>query len=211
MKRLPCLICSVNIAFINNERGMSLNYSTSAILCLKYFSFSAMVYYWDLPVTNLVVVFLQIMFIMLLVTGLVWQFFFFLKIRMCAFTVIGSSTKCCHGSTIVLLSVNPTFYQIYHHLRITPNFFFIWSTSFECLLSKVLVFFIFIIDKEVFFHHMVHICLTEQYLGGQLSLNVNLNSYWFWNQLLVLQEILFYYLHHKQELQVILSAEVSDI
>ena len=55
--------------------------------------------------------------------GLVWQFLFFPEITMCAFIVIGSSTKFCRGSTIVLLSANPTLYQIYHHLRITLNFF----------------------------------------------------------------------------------------
>ena len=83
-----------------------------------------MVCYCDLPVTNPVMIFLQIMFaIKLLVMGLVWQFLFFPEITMCAFIVIGSSTKFCRGSTIVLLSANPTLYQIYHHLRITLNFF----------------------------------------------------------------------------------------
>ena len=32
MKRLPCLICSVSIAFIKTKRGMSLIYGTSTIL-----------------------------------------------------------------------------------------------------------------------------------------------------------------------------------
>ena len=34
-------ICSINITFINTKRDMSSIYSTSTILCLKYFSFSA--------------------------------------------------------------------------------------------------------------------------------------------------------------------------
>ena len=89
MKRVPCLTCNVNITFINNKRGLSLIYSTSAILCLKYFSFFSMVYYCDLPVTNPVMVFLQIMFVItFLVRGLVSQFLFFLKIKMCAFIVL---------------------------------------------------------------------------------------------------------------------------
>ena len=83
-----------------------------------------MVYYCDLLLTNPVMVFLQIMFVMtLLVMGLIWQFLFFPKTTMWAFIVIGSSTKFCCSSTIVLLSANPTFYQIYHNLRITLNFF----------------------------------------------------------------------------------------
>ena len=72
MRRLPCLICSVNITFIKTETGMSLIYGTSTILfTLKLFLYS-MVYYCDLPVTNPVMVILQIMFVMtFLVTSLV--------------------------------------------------------------------------------------------------------------------------------------------
>ena len=51
---------------------------------------------------------------------------FFLKITMLAFIVVSSSTKFCHGPTIVFLSSNPTFYQIYHHLELQLKFFFIW-------------------------------------------------------------------------------------
>ena len=83
-----------------------------------------MVYYCDLLVTTPVMIILHIMFVMaFLVKGLVGQFSSFSKITMCAFIVIGSSAKFCHGSTFVLLSVNTTFYHIYHHLRITVKFF----------------------------------------------------------------------------------------
>ena len=40
MKRLPCLICSVNITFIKTKRGMSLIDGTStALFALKVFHF----------------------------------------------------------------------------------------------------------------------------------------------------------------------------
>ena len=109
-------ICSVNITFTKTKRRVSLIYGTSAILfTLKLFLYS-MVYYCDLPVTNPVMVILQIMFVMtFLVTSLVWQF--------------------CHGCNFVLLSANTTFYQIYHHLWITVKFFlylinFVWIFTF---------------------------------------------------------------------------------
>ena len=96
-----------------------------------------MVYYCDHLVIHPVMVILQTMFAMVfLVTGLVWQFLSIPKITMCAFIVIDSGAKFCHGSTFVLLSANTTFYQIYHHLKITVKFFlylinFVWVFTFK--------------------------------------------------------------------------------
>ena len=96
-----------------------------------------MVYYCDLLVTNPVMVILQIIFMKtFLVTGLLWQYLFFPKITMCAFIVIGSGTKFCHGTTIALHSANSTFYQIYHHFRITVTVFpysinCVWMFTFK--------------------------------------------------------------------------------
>ena len=118
-----------------------------------------MVYYCDLPVTNPVMVFLQIMFvIMLLVTGLVWQFLFFPKITMCAFIVIGSSTKYCRGSTILLLSANPAFYQIYHHLRITLNFF-LYLINFVLMFTfkNTCIFYVYNWQGGLFAPHGLHL------------------------------------------------------
>ena len=39
MKRLHCLICSVNIKFTKTKRGVSLIYGTSAVLALNIFPF----------------------------------------------------------------------------------------------------------------------------------------------------------------------------
>ena len=72
MKRLPCLICSVNIMFIKTKRGICLSLMVPVQLFLSWrlYQFS-MVYYSDLPVTNPIIVILQIMFRnTLLVTGL---------------------------------------------------------------------------------------------------------------------------------------------
>ena len=97
----------------------------------------SMVYYCDLPVINPVIVILQIMLVKtFLVAGLVWQYLFFPKIMMRAFMVVSSSTKFCHGTTIILLSTNPTFYQIYYHFRITVKVFlylvnFVWMFTFK--------------------------------------------------------------------------------
>ena len=52
MKRLPCLICSVNITLIKTKRISNLWYQYNSF-CFKDFYFS-MVYYCDVPVTNLV-------------------------------------------------------------------------------------------------------------------------------------------------------------
>ena len=96
-----------------------------------------MVYYCDLPVTNPVMVILQMIFVKtFLVTGLVWQYLLFSKITICAFIVIGSSTKFYHGTTIALHSASPTFYQIYHHFRITVKVFpylinYVWMFTFK--------------------------------------------------------------------------------
>ena len=114
MKRLPCLICSVNVTLIKTKRGMCLELMVPVQFFLpeRFYCFS-MVYERDLPVTNPVMVILQIMFVKaFLVTGLVWQYLLFPKITMRAFIVASSSTKFCHGTTIVLLFANRTFYQI---------------------------------------------------------------------------------------------------
>ena len=71
-----------------------------------------------------------------LAKGLFWQFFFFPKFTMRAFIVNSPSTKFFHGATIVLLSTNRIFYQIYHHLRITIKVFlylinFSWMFTFK--------------------------------------------------------------------------------
>ena len=85
------------------------------ILALKVLPFQH-VCYCDLPFTNPAMVILQIMFAKtFLFTHLVWQYLFFRKIMIFAFTVIGSSTF-CHGTTTILLSTNPTFCQIYYFL-----------------------------------------------------------------------------------------------
>ena len=137
MKRLPCLVCSVNITFTKTKRGMSLIYGTSTILfALNIFPFHHGLLLWSPShkssyghsPDN--------------VSGfLFWQFLSFSKITMCAFIVIafiviGSSAKFCHGSTFVLLFANTTFYQIYHHLNITIKFFlhlinFVWIYTFK--------------------------------------------------------------------------------
>ena len=124
MKRLHCLICSVNIKFTKTKRGVSLIYGTSAVFALNIFPFHLGLLLWSPShesryghssdnVCNDVSV-----------TGLVWQFFSFPKITiLSAFTVIVSGAKFFHGSTFVWLSANTTFWKIYHHLRIIVNFF----------------------------------------------------------------------------------------
>ena len=132
--------------------------------CLKIlpqrFSCFSMVYYCHLPVTNPVMVILQIMFIKaFLVTGLVWHYLFLPIIRMRAFIVVSSSTTFCQGTTMILLSANPTFYQIYYYFRITVKFdklrlnvYFYKYLFFSCYC---------VIDREVFFHCMVGVCLPH--------------------------------------------------
>ena len=117
---------------------ISLVYATSTIFfCLKFFPVSAWPYYCHLPVTNTVMVILQIALVKaFLVKGLFWQFLFFPKFTMRDFIVISPSTKFFHGATIVLLSTNRIFYQIYHHLRITIKVFlylinFSWMFTFK--------------------------------------------------------------------------------
>ena len=123
MERLPCLICSVNITLIKTKGAYFFNlWNQHYSFCLKDFS---MVYYCDLPVTNPVMIILQITFVKtFLVTGLVRQYWFFPKITIRAIIVVSSSAKFYHGTTIALFSSNPTFYQIYHHFRITVKVFF---------------------------------------------------------------------------------------
>ena len=75
-----------------------------------------------------------------LVTGLAWQYLLFTKITMRAFIVVSSSSKFCHGTTIVLLSANPAFHQIHHHFRITVKIFlylinFVWMFTFKIACS----------------------------------------------------------------------------
>ena len=53
-----------------------------------------------------------------------------------AFIVVSSTTKFCHGTTIILLFANPAFYQIYYHFRITVKVFtylinFVWMFTFR--------------------------------------------------------------------------------
>ena len=130
-----------------------------------------MVYYCDLLVTNPVMVILQIMFVMtFLVTGLVWQFLSFPKITMCAFIVIGSSAKCCHDSTFVLLFVNTTFYQIYHHLKITVKFFlylmnFVWIFPLKVLVISMLL---HNWQRDLFLSHASH--LSSSLVSGRVAL-----------------------------------------
>ena len=123
-----------------------------------------MVSYCDLPVANTVMVILQIMYMkMFPVNGLVSKFLSFQKITMCAFIVIGSSSKFCHGFTIILFSIDPTFYQIYNHFRITVKVF-LHLIIFCCIFAfkSTCVFFCYcIIAYENFFYHMVSICLTH--------------------------------------------------
>ena len=48
MKRLPCLICKVNITFIKAKRGMSLTYGTSTVLfALKILPFQHGLLLWS--------------------------------------------------------------------------------------------------------------------------------------------------------------------
>ena len=120
---------------------MSLIYSTSTILCLNFFPFQHGLLLWSPSHISCNGLSPDNVRDNVLVTGLVWQLLFFPKITMCAFIVIGSSTKCCHGSTIALLSANPTFDQIYHHLRIRPNSFlylinFVWMFTFKSTCTK---------------------------------------------------------------------------
>ena len=128
MKRLPCLTRSVNITFIKTKRGICLSFMVPVqfFLLWRFFRFS-MVYYCDLQVTNPVMTILQIMFVKtFLVTSLVWHLLFFAKITMCAFIVIGSSTKFCHGTNIVILSTNLHSIKKTTILELQSKFFFIW-------------------------------------------------------------------------------------
>ena len=53
---------------------------------------------------------------------------------MCAPIVVSSSTKLCHGITTVLLTTDPTFYEIYHHFRITVKVF-LYLTNFTLMFT----------------------------------------------------------------------------
>ena len=130
MKTLLCLICNVNTT-------LSLTYGKSLILfALKILPFRRGLLLWS-PIKIPIMVILQIMLVkMFLATDLVWHFLFFLKTAMCAFIVLGPSPTFCHGTSIVLLSANPAFHQIYHHLRITVYVFlyfinFVWMFTFK--------------------------------------------------------------------------------
>ena len=57
-----------------------------------------------------------------LVTRLIWQFLFFSKTAMCAFIVISYCTKLGHGTTIVLLTTNSTFYEYTKILELQLTF-----------------------------------------------------------------------------------------
>ena len=90
-----------------------------------------MVYYCDLPVTNLVMVIQQIMFVKAFAgSGLDLTVFVFSKKYDLCFDSHGLRT------TTVLLSSNSTFYQVYHHFRITVKVFFylincVWMFTFK--------------------------------------------------------------------------------
>ena len=130
-----------------------------------------MVYYCDHLVIHPVMVILQTMFAMVfLVTGLVWQFLSIPKITMCAFIVIDSGAKFCHGSTFVLLSANTTFYQIYHHLRITVKFFlylmnFVWIFPLKVLVISMLL---HNWQRDLFLSHASH--LSSSLVSGRVAL-----------------------------------------
>ena len=165
-----------------------------------------MVFYWDFPVRNPIMVILQIMFVKIfLVTGLVWQCLFFSKITMRASIVASSSTKVCHGIAIVLLFAKPEFYQIYSYFRITIKAFlylinFFWMFFF----LKVIVFFMLLHSWQggLFQPHGSH--LSTSLIFGRAALTKCDFKF-------VLQEILFYELHHMPGLHVILSTDFSDV
>ena len=88
MKRLPCLICRINITFIQAKSGIYLSFMVPMqfFFALKIFPF-IIVYYCDLPVINPVMVILQIMFAK---TFLVMGFIF---MRVCKWVCVCEHNK----------------------------------------------------------------------------------------------------------------------
>ena len=113
LNRYKSLEVTFNIDwYIALMEHMSLVYTSIISFVLKIFPFQHG--YGPAMVT------LKVMFVKtFLVKCLFWQFLFFSEIVIYTFINISSSTKLCHGTDIVLLPANPTFYQIYHHFRIT--------------------------------------------------------------------------------------------
>ena len=105
-------------------------------LSTPFFCFS-WIHYCNLPIKNSIMVSRKIAFMKTyLVMRFFWFFLSFSKIAVCAFMAISSSAKLCDDTTIILLTTNPTLYQIYHHFRIATKSFlylinFIWMFTFE--------------------------------------------------------------------------------
>ena len=128
---------------------------------------------------------------------------------MCFYS-FGSSAKCCHGSIIVLPSANPAFYQIFHHLRVTLNFFlylinFVWMFTFK----RTCIFHIYNWQGGLFPPHGSHLP-TWAISGREALTKCQFKFLLFLKPMISTSVNTFYGLHHKQELQVILSVEVSN-
>ena len=129
-----------------------------------------------------------------------------------AFIFVSSSPKFSHDTTIVFLSANPTFYQIYYHFRVTVKVFlylinFIWMFTL-----KVLLFFMLLHDwqGELFPPHGMHLP-TSLISGRVVLIKFGFKLLLFLKPIIGLQEILFYELHHKPGLHVILSTDFPDV
>ena len=116
---------------------------------------------------------------------------------------IGSSTKRCQGNTNVLLFTNPKSYQIYHHFRITVKVFLYLVNLFECLLLKVLVFFMLL-------HNWQRSFPTTWFASAYLFNNTYLKFLLFLYPVIGISGNTFYDLHQKQGLHVILLTDFSD-
>ena len=120
----------------------------------RFYHFS-MVYYCGLPLTNLVMVILYACFY---------------------------RTKFSHGTTFALLSADPTFYQRYHHFRITVKVFlylinFVWMFTF-----KVLVFFILL-------HNWQEGIFSTAWFASAYPIYIwESSSHWMWFQILIVLE-----------------------
>ena len=142
---------------------MSLTYSTSAILfALKILPFQHDLLLWSPSHKSRYGHSVDNVWENVSSYGLGLTVFVLSKSYYACFFVFSSSTKFCHGATtIVLLSTNSTFYQIYHDSRITVKVFLYFTNFVSLFTFKSTCIFScnYIIDKEVFFHRMVRICL----------------------------------------------------
>ena len=79
-----------------------------------------------------------------LIVHLVWSFLFFSKIALCGFVVIWSNMNLGHDTTIVLLTTNSVFYQIYNHFTITIKIFLYLKNFIEMFTFESVCIFIWL-------------------------------------------------------------------